>query len=477
MIYIFSHDLSFSDQLLKSFPGPEAQSFTDEIRLASVLNETEPDGIIFDLRSGMRPLKLIERVYVEKPSIIAVVILPAIGITEDLSCDKEIFWPVEAVDVVEAFEKIVRDRKLLGSCKIIGRSAELIKAAETVKKVALSDVNVLITGPSGTGKEIIARAIHSGSGQSGNPFIAVNVAALAPGIIESELFGHERGAFTGATSRRIGAFEQASDGIIFLDEIGEIPLEIQAKLLRVLEQHGFTRVGGNVQIKANFRLLAATNKILQDEVASRRFREDLFYRLNVVVIDIPPLSSRKADIAPLAYHFLAQRGEELKTGNLSIEPGALRLFHRYEWPGNVRELKNVIDSFSVTSPSGRIRASDFEQYVRERSSRSTLLPVVTGRTSEAAEHQIMMQAIMALTNEISSLRRLVERELEKVKITESGFAEPAGSKFGPVKMEDAEKELVLRAINEAGGNRKKAARILGIGERTLYRKLDKYGLK
>ncbi|MEE8417492.1 MAG: sigma-54 dependent transcriptional regulator [candidate division Zixibacteria bacterium] len=477
MIYIFSHDLSFSDQLLTSFSEQEAQSFTDEIRLASILNETEPDGILFDLRSGMRPLKLIERVYHEKPSIIIVVILPAIGITEELGTVKELFWPVEAADVVAAFKEIRRDRILLESYGIIGRSDELIKAANTVKKVASSDVNVLITGPSGAGKEIIARAIHSGSKKPDSPFIAVNVAALAPGIIESELFGHERGAFTGATSRRIGAFEQASDGIIFLDEVAEIPLEIQAKLLRVLDQRSFTRVGGNNQIDANFRLLAATNKILQDEVSAGRFREDLFYRLSVVTIDLPSLNARKQDISPLAYHFLAQRGRELKSDNLSIEPGALRLFYHYEWPGNVRELKNVIDSFSVTSSSGRIRASDFEQYVRERRSRSELLPVITGRTSEAAEHQIMMQAIMALTNEVSSMRRLIEKELDRVNVTEGGFAESASSKFGPVRMEDAEKELVVRALNEAGGNRKKAARILGIGERTLYRKLDKYGLK
>ena len=354
MIYIFSHDLSFSDQLISSFSGKKAQSFTDEMRLASALNEFEPDGIIFDLRSGARPLKLIERVYLEKPSIIVVAILPAIGITEELYSDRELFWPVEAADVVAAFDGISRDRKLLKSRGTIGRSNELIRAAEVVQKVASSDVNILITGPSGAGKEIIARAIHSGSDRPESPFIAVNVAALAPGIIESELFGHEKGAFTGATARRIGAFEQASDGIIFLDEIGEIPLEIQAKLLRVLEQRSFTRVGGNVQIKANFRLLAATNKVLQDEVAAGRFREDLYYRISVVSIDLPPLNARKSDISPLVHHFLARRAKELQTDNLSIEPGALRLFHRYDWPGNVRELKNVIDSFSVTSPSGRI---------------------------------------------------------------------------------------------------------------------------
>ncbi|OGC93483.1 MAG: hypothetical protein A2W25_05660 [candidate division Zixibacteria bacterium RBG_16_53_22] len=365
---------------------------------------------------------------------------------------------------------------MIASCGLIGRSAELASAARIVIQVAASDINVLITGPSGAGKEMIARALHAKSGKSGSPFIAVNVAALAPGIVESELFGHERGAFTGASSRRIGVFEQASGGTIFLDEIGEIPLDIQVKLLRVLEHRIFARVGGNALIRADFRLVAATNKDLAVQVERGAFREDLFYRLRVVSIDLPALSARKADIAPLALHFLEQRAAELKTDKLHIESGALRLFHKYDWPGNVRELKNVIDSFAVTSQSGRIRAVDFEKYMIDNSSRASLLPVVTHRTPEAAEHQLIFQALMTLSNEMSSLRRLIEHEVELIRggqPVQSGLAQ----QFGSVNLEEVERALVERALDEADGNRKKAARMLGIGERTLYRKLEKYGLK
>ena len=477
MIFIFSHDLTFSEKLQELAGEHKARSFTEESGLASALNEQSPKAVVFDLRSGARSIRLLEKTYFEKPSVIVLTLLSSIGISEELFTDREFYWPIDPAEIVDAVDEISGKRRLLESCGMVGRSEELIRAAEIVQKVSPSDVNVLITGPSGAGKEVVARAIHAGSDRNEKPFIAINVAALAPGIIESEMFGHERGAFTGATSRRIGAFEQASGGVIFLDEIAEIPLEIQAKLLRVLEQRSFARVGGNIQISADFRLLAATNKILQNEVSTGRFREDLYFRLSVVTIDLPPLSRRKSDIAPLTYHFLSRRKEELKAETLAIDPGALRLFHRYDWPGNVRELKNVIDSFSVTSASGRIRASDFEQYVRERQSRSGLLPVVTGRSTEAAEHQVLMQAIMALTGEVGSLRRLIETELEKMRTSNGGVGGSATSDLGSARIEDAERELIIRALDEADGNRKKAAGILGIGERTLYRKLDKYGLK
>jgi len=477
VIYIFSHDLSLSDKIIKVLPRQRAEPYSDEISLASALNEIMPDAVIFDLRTGSRPFKLMERVYFEKPSIIVIALLPGVGISEEIFSDKELYWPLEVAEIAEVFEKSRKNRELLRSCGIVGRSEELSKAAEVVRKIAPSDISVLITGPSGAGKEIIARAIHSLSDRPDKPFIAVSVAAMAPGIIESELFGHEKGAFTGAASRRIGAFEQVSGGVLFLDEIGEIPLEIQAKLLRVLEQKTFARVGGNDPIIADFRLVAATNRVLQNEVARGQFREDLYYRINAVTIDIPPLSRRIADISPLTYHFLERRKKELKTDRLSIEPGALRQFHRYDWPGNVRELKNVVDSFAVTGPSGRIRTSDFEVYVQSKRPSAELLPVVTGRTPESAEHQIIMQALLSLTGQVSSLRHLIETELERMKFAEGGIVEPARTRFDSVRVDDAEKELINRALNESGGNRKKAAGLLGIGERTLYRKLDKYGLR
>lgn len=475
MTYIFSQDISFSDKLIEL--SGSGESFGDETRLASAIRESKPDSIIFDLRSGIRPLRLLERIYMEEPGIITIAVLPAIGITEELYCDKELYWPVDENQVNEELERFKADRKLLERVGITGRSSELIKAAQAVEKVAQSDVNVLITGPSGAGKEIVARAIHRDSDRSTGPFVAVNVAAMAPGIIESELFGHEKGAFTGATARRTGVFEQASGGTIFLDEIGEIPPEIQAKLLRVLEERSFTRVGGNINITADFKLLAATNRSLIDEVNAGQFREDLYYRLSVVSIDIPALRERTADIAPLAFHFLEERKRELKSDRLEIEFGALEMFHRYEWPGNVRELRNVIYSYSVTSPSGRIKAEDFEKYIHEKRPRSNLLPVITGRTPSGAEHQLILQALMSLTNEIKELRYLIESELEKMRTGNGAAYDSSMGRAQSVKVEDAEKELIQRALDESGGNRKKTAEMLGMGERTLYRKLDKYGLK
>ncbi len=476
MIYIFSHDKEFAREIISVLPDNAAQFFDDEARLAAAADKV--DGVLFDLRSEPRPLKLMERIYYESPSI-AVVALNSLGRASDSESlyDRSLEWPVSPTEIVRVFDEIRSDRALLESCGLVGRSRELAAAARVVMQVAVSDINVMITGPSGAGKEMIARAIHDKSANPQSPFIAVNVAALAPGIIESELFGHERGAFTGATARRTGVFEQASGGMIFLDEIGEIPLEIQAKLLRVLEQRSFTRVGGNIQIKADFRLVAATNRDLADDVSLGRFREDLYYRLRVVSIDLPRLSQRKSDIAPLASFFLSLRKRELGSDKLEIEPGAMRLFHRYDWPGNVRELKNVIDSFTITSQSGRVTSADFEKYMMENSSRSGYLPVVTRRSPESAEHQLIFQALVGLTNEVVTLKRLIERELERARASEPVPGEAAPRHFESVNVEDMEKELVTRAISEAHGNRKKAAELLGIGERTLYRKLDKYGLK
>ncbi|UCC79663.1 MAG: sigma-54 factor interaction domain-containing protein, partial [Candidatus Zixiibacteriota bacterium] len=275
MIYMFSHDISFSKRVIEKIG--EGEIISDETQLASATRERKPEGIIFDLRSGIRPFRFLERIYMEEPDITVIVILPAVGIAEEVISDKEFYWPVDVEKISDEFGALKTDRELLMDLGIVGRSEELKKAAKVVKKLGISDINVLITGPSGAGKEVIARAIHKESGKPGSPFIAVNVAAMAPGIIESELFGHEKGAFTGASSRRIGVFEQASDGIIFLDEIGEIPLEIQAKLLRVLEERSFSRVGGSMKIEAGFRLVAATNKNLIDEVNAGRFREDLYY--------------------------------------------------------------------------------------------------------------------------------------------------------------------------------------------------------
>jgi DNA-binding NtrC family response regulator len=475
MILIFTHDKEFADTIIAALPENQGEVYDDESRLAGAA--VKADGILFDLRSEYRPVKLMERIYFESPSVPVIAVYQHSEFNDEPLYDRSFVWPINGGEIVRAFDSIKEDRGVIESCGLVGRSKELAAASRVVLQVAPSDVNVLITGPSGSGKEIIARAIHDKSKNPGGPYIAVNVAAMAPGIIESELFGHEKGSFTGAASRRIGVFEQASGGIIFLDEVGEIPMEIQAKLLRVLEQRNFTRVGGNVSITADFRLVVATNRELGDDVANGRFREDLYYRLRVVSIDLPPLVQRKADIAPLAFYFLEKRKQELGNEKLGIEPGAMKLFHQYSWPGNIRELKNVIDSFTITSQNGRISAADFEKYMMENSSHSSYLPVVTKRTPEAAEHQLIFQALVALTNEVVSLKRLIERELERIHVGEPFPVEAQTKAPGSINVEDMEKVLVTRALSEAQGNRKKAAELLGIGERTLYRKLDKYGLR
>jgi two-component system, NtrC family, nitrogen regulation response regulator GlnG len=475
MIFLFTHDQQLANDLIELLPGHQGEQYFEEARLLGSISIKKPEGILFDLRTEPKPIKTLERIYYEYPALQIVALINNESDREFLY-DRSVIWPADPAYIVRNFEEIAEDRRVIQKCGLVGRSVQLASAARVVLQVAASDINVLITGPSGAGKEMIARALHNNSSNPLSPFIAVNVAALAPGIVESELFGHEKGAFTGAGARRIGVFEQASEGMIFLDEIGEIPLEIQAKLLRVLEQHTFNRVGGNIPINANFRLITATNRDLAGDVEIGRFRQDLYYRLRVVSIDLPALAQRKADIVPLANHFLSLRSKELKTTNLSIDPGALRLFHRYDWPGNIRELKNVIDSFSITSPSSKITAQDFEKYMIDNPSRSNLLPVVTNRSSETAEHQLMFQAIMALTNEVVSLKQLIERELNRARVPDSEIHQTSPA-YNSVNVDDVERDLVTRALGESDGNRKKAAKLLGIGERTLYRKIDKYGLK
>jgi formate hydrogenlyase transcriptional activator len=239
--------------------------------------------------------------------------------------------------------------------EIIGDSPALRTVLEAVNQVAATDATVLITGETGTGKELVARAIHNRSGRSGQPFVTVNCAAIPATLIASELFGHERGAFTGATERRKGRFEQAHDGTLFLDEIGDLPAETQVALLRVLQEREFQRLGGHATIRANVRLIAATNRDLAEEVRTRRFRSDLYYRLRVFPIPVPPLRERRADIAPLVAHFAAKYGARFSRAITRIDRRSLQALESGAWPGNVRELENVVERAVIVSRGGILR--------------------------------------------------------------------------------------------------------------------------
>ena len=305
---------------------------------------------------------------------------------------------------------------------ILGRSPAIEEALNVVARAAPSRATVLLRGESGTGKELMARAVHEASPRAAGPFVPVNCAALSKGLIESELFGHEKGSFTGADARRVGRFEQADGGTLFLDELAEIPLDVQVKLLRVLQERKIERVGSGVEIAVNVRLIGATNRDLESMVAQGAFREDLFYRLNVVAVELPPLRQRKEDIPLLAEHFLARYAEENAKAVSEISKEALDLLTRYAYPGNVRELQNMIERAVVMARGAVVTRADLPPEVQH---------------AEAA---------------------------------------PVADTL-PAQVEELEKTAIAQALERAGGVQSRAAEILGLTERNLRYKLKKYGLK
>lgn len=309
---------------------------------------------------------------------------------------------------------------------IIYASSKMKAVIERLKRIAPTDATVLITGPSGTGKELIAQAIHQNSPRKGKRLVPLNCAAVAEHLVESELFGHVKGAYTDAHHDRVGAFEYANGGTIFLDEVGDMPLATQSKLLRVLEERVVTRVGDNQPIPVNVRVISATNQDLEAAIAEGKFRRDLYYRLKVVTIDLPPLTERREDIIPLVDHFRKQFCKQHHKTVRRIEPSVIRRLCDYEWPGNVRQLRNAIETMVVLDTDQSLGEDD--------------LP------PELIDHTI-----------------------------ESGDEDPLVPLLGQP-LEAYERLAIEQTLRLTGGNREETARILGIGARTLYRKLDKYGL-
>jgi DNA-binding NtrC family response regulator len=307
---------------------------------------------------------------------------------------------------------------------IIGESPPMQQVFEIVQQVAPSRVTVLITGETGTGKELIAKAVHNLSPRKTGPFVAVHAAALPSSLLESELFGHERGAFTGAVERRIGRFELADGGTLFLDEIGELEPPMQVKLLRVLEERAFERVGGSKTLQVDVRLVAATNRDLKKLVSEGKFRDDLFYRLSVVTVDLPPLRERRDDIPLLVKAFLDEFGRENNKQVRELTPEALNVLLAYDWPGNVRELRNAIEQMVVLARAERLTVRDVPSAIREGA------------------------------------------DLSKINVVRDGMT-----------VEDAERLVIVQALKETDGNRTKAAQKIGISRRTLHRKLKEYGLE
>lgn len=369
--------------------------------------------------------------------------------------------------LMEKTAQILRTKDLLASYGIVARSSRMKVVAETVERIAPTDVAVLIVGPSGSGKELVARALHRNSGRRDQPFIAINCGALAEGVLESELFGHERGAFTGSVSKRDGLFRKAGGGTIFLDEIGETKPDTQVKLLRVLEDGAYYPVGSSVAQHADVRVVSATNRDLQEALAERLFREDLYFRIGVVKIILPPLLERKGDIQALLQHFWVEHPD------LDYTDSGLNLLMRYDWPGNIRQLKNFADRMTALKPRGMVEVEDVERFVEEQHSSGSQLPVRTGKTVEQAGQELLYRAVLQLGNEIRMLRDLITAHLPSEPAQQP--AEPMVEVHGSI--DDMERALIRKALRETRGNRREAAKRLGIGERTLYRKLKKYQLR
>lgn len=375
---------------------------------------------------------------------------------------------------------------LLKECGLVGKSAKLHENAETILQVAPTNVTVLIAGESGTGKELIARGIHKHSSRRFKPFIAVNCGALAEGILESELFGHEKGAFTGAAARRQGVFELANGGTILLDEVGEMSLATQVKLLRVLEEREFMRVGGTENIQVDVRVIASTNRNLASAVEKGEFRRDLYYRLKVVEISVPPLRERREDIPLFVDTFVTQFAEENSVDFPGISEEAMQLLVHYSWPGNVRELKNLIESMVVLSPKRKIEAEDVPQYLTGIEEPVRHLPVRLDKTPDQAEREIILRALFALKNEVSDMKEAILRKLDGQFVGEAQVVDkeetPSDISSKQVAfdigtpLDNVEREMILKTLQEAKGNRRKAAQMLGMSERTFYRRLQKYGL-
>jgi len=453
---------------------------SEEVELATAASGEEglkaipklkPDLVLMDVRmGGMTGMETLRKIRASDPKLL-VILMTAYGTTQTaieamkLGAYDYLLKPFDIPKLKEVIAnalKAARDMKQVVSYEpllqsedyelgIIGRSGPMQQVFKLIGQVAGTDATALITGESGTGKELVARAIYHHSDRAKQPFLAVNCAAIPEQLLESELFGHEKGAFTGATVQRIGKFEQCNKGTIFLDEIGDMTPMTQTKILRVLQSGTFERVGGNEPMQVDVRIIAATNKPLEAAVAAKQFREDLFYRLNVVRIPLPPLRERPTDIPLLVNYFLEKNARELQRPPKSVAANVIKALEKYHWPGNVRELENAIRRAHVMAKSDAILLGDLPPEIAGQGSSSAPPPSAAGMVSDGGGTDVATLA--------RQLFQLAKRD-PKLKII------PA-----------VERELVIQALIETHNNQVNAARLLGITRATLRKRIEKFGIQ
>ena len=460
-VWVIDDDRSIRWVLERAFKqaGMDVSSFDSAQGVLEELGRAQPDAILSDIRMpGVDGLRLLGQIRAAHPG------LPVIIMTAHSDLDSAVsayqggafeylpkpFDVDEAVALVRRAVEYSRERgsaegeaATAQSTDIIGEAPAMQEVFRAIGRLARSNITVLINGESGTGKELVARALHRHSPRAQNMFIALNMASIPRDLLESELFGHERGAFTGAQSMRRGRFEQADGGTLFLDEIGDMPAELQTRLLRVLSDGEFYRVGGHTPIKVDVRIIAATHQNLEDRVKDGRFREDLFHRLNVIRIHIPPLRERREDITQLTRFFLGEAAEELNVEPKILRPEVLDFLMRQEWPGNVRQLENACRWLTVMASGREVHMEDLPPELR-------------------AENNTQTDSVLGWDNQ---LRRWAEQQLARGDSDLLGVATPI-----------YERTLIEVALQRTGGRRQDAAKLLGWGRNTLTRKIKELGM-
>ena len=479
-------DMHYSFRRLFDSPEVELSTAASGEEGLRLIPKLKPDLVIMDIRmGGLNGLETLRRIRLMDARL-PVIMMTAFGTTQtaieamklgaydyllkpfDVPKLKQIVF--DALKASRAMRQVVSYQPLLEredyELGIVGRSPAMQEVFKLIGQLAASDATALITGESGTGKELVARAIYQHGRRSQQPFLAINCAAIPEQLLESELFGHEKGAFTGAASQRIGRFEQCHKGTLFLDEIGDMSLATQTKILRVLQSGTFERVGGNETLKADVRVIAATNQDLEQAVAERRFREDLFYRLNVVRLRLPPLRERPGDIRLLVNYFLGKQAQEQKGRPKSLSADALGALENYRWPGNVRELENAIEHATVVAKGDAILPADLPaEVVSGGQARPVVAPAPTPATSQPAPKSPTGVGAVAATGELVNLGELVA-QLFRWARQDPEF-----------KILDAvERELVINALRETRHNQVQAAKLLGITRATLRKRIERFGI-
>jgi two-component system nitrogen regulation response regulator GlnG len=353
------------------------EAFSSASQALLALNSSKPDLIITDIKMpGMSGLEFLDKVSEKYPDLPTIIITAHANMDNALSAYKggAFEYLTKPFDINEIRKLVIKATKTKktnlqegleeSKSNIVGKAESMQEVFKAIGKISKTDITVLIRGESGTGKELIAQSVHTNSSRNNKPFIAINVAAIPHELLESELFGHEKGSFTGAQSQRIGRFEQALGGTLFLDEIGDMHPELQTRLLRVLSSHEFYRVGGQKPIKSDVRIIAATNQNIEQLIKTGKFREDLYHRLNVFRIELPPLRKRKEDIPMLVKHFLSKSAAEIKGDEKGIDKNAMKMLNDYDWPGNIRQLENTCRYITVMAPSASITADDIPDEIK-----------------------------------------------------------------------------------------------------------------